>query len=100
MKKKSIDPLEFQQYLLLGSRVAKGHSEFQMLARLGYDECEQYACLKFIEWFFKEGKNASIFKIMEKAIEFLGMAHFMPLTKELTKLSMILGDTRKRIKWK
>jgi len=98
MSYKKVD-FEFAQRLYLGGRISHTHKVFKDLAKLGYEEAEMYAMLIFWDWLNNNG-DKSLEEQMKKAVELLGMAHFLPHTKELTRLSMILGDTRKRTSWK
>lgn len=92
------DALDFQQYTLLGGQVSAKEKLFQILAKLGYEESEQYSIIEFIEWLVNK-PEATIEDILKKEIELIGMAHFLPLTSELTKLSMILGKTERTRTW-
>jgi len=93
---KSRGSYEDQEKSYLGGRISssKDLSIFKTLARLGYDEAEEYALLEFFKWFVVS-PEATIEEIMQKGIEFIGQARFMRLTTELTKLSMILGHAKK-----
>lgn len=95
------DPLDFQQYTLLGGIVSslEGLEIFKTIAKLGYEEAEQYMIVEFIEWLVAH-PEATVEEIMKKEIELLGMAHFLPLTNEITKLSMIVGSRTKSKAWK
>lgn len=97
--KHKLSDLEFAQRLYLGGRISDKHQLFKELSKLGYEEAEMYAMLEYWEWLNKNG-DKSLEDQMKKAVELLGMARFLPHTKELTRLSMILGDTRKRKTWK
>lgn len=85
--------------LALGREVAEHVEDFKTLAQMGYEEAETYAILDFFEWL-----DANIDKdIMEITKEFMlkyGRAKFLSNTKEITRLCLILGDTRKRKSWK
>ena len=93
------DDLGFAERLYLGGRISHKHELFKALSKLGYEEAETYSILEFFEWCNKNPK-ADLMMVTKTMIEYLGMARFLPHTKELTRLSMILGDTRKRKKWK
>jgi dissimilatory sulfite reductase (desulfoviridin) alpha/beta subunit len=96
--RKSVDPLDAGTQIYLGGKVSQKHILFKMLAKLGYDEAEQYAALLYFEWLDKN-QDKPLLEQVKKLIELMGMAHFLPHTKELTRLSMILGDFHKRKKW-
>lgn len=89
------DPLEFKRYLYLGGRVSAKHRFFRDLSKLGYDEARKLAILKFLRWYrkYKNRKKIDKIKVFEKLLELKGMAELMPTLKELTRISMILGDT-------
>lgn len=88
------DPLEWKRYVYLGGRVSAKHKLFQLFAKLGYDEARKIAILKFLRWKRKNPKADRI-KVFEKLLEFKGMANLLPTLKELTRTSMILGNTTK-----
>lgn len=94
------DALDYEQYTFLGGRISskKGLELFQKISKLGYEEAEQYVMIVFLEWLLEHPK-ASLEETLKTAVELIGMSHFLPLTSELTKLSMILGDTKKTRKW-
>jgi len=93
------DDIAFAERLYLGGRISHTHPLFKKISKLGYEEAETYALLEFFDWYDKNPK-ADLMTVTKQLIELLGMARFLPHTKELTRLSMILGDTRKRKKWK
>lgn len=93
------DDIAFAERLYLGGRISHTHPLFKKISKLGYEEAETYALLEFFEWWDKH-QDADLMTVTKKIIELYGMARFLPHTKELTRLSMILGDTRKRKKWK
>ena len=93
------DDIAFAERLYLGGRISHKHELFKVISKLGYEEAETYAILEFFTWYEKH-EDADVMTVTKKIIELLGMARFLPHTKELTRLSMILGDTRKRKKWK
>jgi len=93
------DDIAFAERLYLGGRISHTHPLFKTISKLGYEEAETYALLEFFEWWDKN-QDVDLMVVIKKIIELLGMARFLPHTKELTRLSMILGDTRKRKKWK
>ena len=85
----------FEEQDFLGGRISNKHPIFKVLGRLAYDEAETYAILEFLEWFFVS-PEADPIEIAKKATEYVGMGRFMALTQEITKLSMILGYTKKQ----
>ena len=78
----------------MGGRISNKHTIFKTLGRLGYEEAEQYATLEFLDWFLST-PEADLMTVLKKATEYIGMGRFMPLTQELTKLSMVLGFHKK-----
>ena len=46
------------------------------------------------KWYFKNGEDADALTILQKYIELTGMAEFLTHTTEITRLSMILGDSK------
>lgn len=92
---KDFDPLEYQQRVFLGSLISKKHTFFKIIAKLGYEDAEYYSALEFWIWLDTHYKTTTLEEQLQKGIELLGMAHFLRNTKELTRLSMILGDTSK-----
>jgi hypothetical protein len=89
-----MDILEFKRIIALGGRVSEKHEFFKEIAKLGYDEARETALVKFWIWFMKHPK-ASVEKMYLKYLELMGMANFLPNSKEITRLSMIMGDTTK-----
>lgn len=92
-RRRDID--HYEDYTFLGGKISEKIQLFKILAMLGYEEAEQYALMEYMKWFFTSPENTSPEVAIQKGIELMGMAHFLPLTAEITKLSMILGDTRK-----
>lgn len=92
----SLDNFDFKQTIFLGERVSKMHPYFRDISKLGFEEAEQYSILRFIRWLNKNG-DASLEDVLERALEYIGMAKFLRNTKEITRLSLILGDTRKKV---
>lgn len=92
------DKFDEQDYL--GGRISTEHPLFKELAMLGYEEAEQLAGVKFLEWFLSdEGRDSDPIATLAKLIEFVGMATFLRNTRELTKLSMILGYSPKEFNY-
>lgn len=103
--------LEFKRMLFLGARIAKKKPLFQKLASMGYEEARLYAVCEFYKYFekwcekIKKRKNKEMnildmIDLFQKHCELVGAAELMPTLKELTRISMILGDTREFEKWK
>ena len=94
-----MDILDFKRILFLGGRISAKHKFFMEIAKLGYNQAREYALVEFYEWFEKHPK-ATLTEMYKQYLRFYGMAEFLPQTKELTRLSMILGDTTDVRKWK
>jgi len=94
MSGNGFDRFESKERIYLGGRISAQHKNFLVLAKLGYEEAEIIACLDFFKW-IDEHPKATLEETLRQAVILLGEAHFLPQTKELTRLSMILGDTRK-----
>ena len=94
MPKREFDALEFRRIVALGGRVSQKHRFFKVIAKLGYVEAEKRALLEFWKWLQKHPK-ATVEQMLEKYLEYVGMARYLPNSKEVTRLSMILGDSFK-----
>lgn len=92
MPRRDMDYLDFKRMLFLGGRISNKEKLFQTLAKLGYEEADMYALLEFYKWFEKQ-PDFDVIKVAQKYFELFGMARLMPTLKELTRISMILGDT-------
>jgi len=84
--------------LALGREVAEHVKDFKTLAQMGYDEAETYAILDFFGWLNKN-MDKDIMEVTKMFILKYGRAKFLSNTKEITRLCLILGDTRKRGSW-
>lgn len=91
--------LEFKRMLFLGARIAKKKPLFQKLASMGYEKARWYAEIEFYKW-ITNNPDADVEDTLQKFCELIGMAELMPTLKELTRISMILGDTKEIEKWK
>ena len=85
----------FEEQDFLGGRISNKHSIFKTLGMLAYDEAETYAILEFLEWFIAS-PEADPIQVAKQATIYVGQARFMALTQEITKLSMILGYSKKQ----
>lgn len=88
----NISDFEFKHTIFLGGKISskEEHKAFKILAKLGFKDAETMA---FFLWLNELDEEISFADAMIKLTELMGMAHFLPHTKELTRLSMILGDT-------
>ena len=93
---KDFDPLEFKRYVLLGGQVSREHSIFKKLATIGYEDAETYSFFMWLK-FLGENPDTSFEDGLLKLLEYMGNAHLLPSLKELTRISMILGDTSKSV---
>lgn len=92
----SWDDWDVRQTTYLGGQISKRkeHKLFKILAKLGPAEAETEAFLDWLEWMANNPK-ADLMTLMRKLNEKIGMAHMLKYSKELTRLSMILGDMSK-----
>jgi len=90
---RDMDALDFRKMLFLGGRISNKEKLFKIFAKLGYEEAESYAILEFFKWFLAQDDKVDAVEIAQKYYEIVGMARVMPTLKELTRISMILGDT-------
>ena len=84
--------------LALGREVAEHVQDFKILAQMGYEEAETYAILDFFEW-INNNIDKDIMEVTKMFMLKYGRARFLSNTKEITRLCLILGDTRKRGSW-
>lgn len=94
----SSDIFDYKFMRALGGRISKKHKIFEMLAMLGFAERETYSLMLFVEWLEKNPKTTP-FEIAKKFLEFYGNATFLRETNEITRLSMIIGDTRDEVEY-
>lgn len=89
----------------IGNVLAKKEPRFSVYARLGFQKAEQYAgveCIKkYYTWREKlAGRKPTLKDLLELSsifIEELGIAELFPTLKELTRITMIQGDTKEWI---
>ena len=84
--------------LALGREVAEHVKPFKILAQMGYDEAETYAVLDFFEW-VNDNIDKDVMEVTKMFVLMHGRAKFLCNTKEITRLCLILGDTRTRRSW-
>lgn len=103
--KKDFDYLDLKTLTFIGGQLAKKDKRFQVYAGLGYEKARQVAnieCSKIVLDFFKKNKNPDInalLNLVKKLFIELGISELMPTLKELTRITMIKGDTREFISW-
>lgn len=84
---------EIEQTIFLGGQVSREHPNFKDIARLTPDYGFIYLFLDKKEGFRQEKDKV---KRAKAIIELIGEVEFVRTVTELTRLSMILGDTRGR----
>lgn len=89
---KRFKDLEFQEYLFLGGKISGVHTEYKELARMTPETARIYLFFENLDELLKE-KDA--LKLIKKLIHIFGVTEGMKGMSEITRLSMILGDTRK-----
>jgi len=87
----SFDDFEFKKTIYLGNKVANKHKFFQEIAKLGFEDAEDYAFLECMKAFFPEAKT--LLEGFQAITDLTGMANFLKNTKEITRLALILGIT-------
>jgi hypothetical protein len=83
---------QIEQQIFLGGQVSNKLPDFKDMARLSPDYAEIYMFLKKMDEIDKMTDEGMILAI----IELFGEIDFVRNCSELTKLSMIMGDTRGR----
>ena len=81
------------QSILLGGKISAKHKAFQVIARMSPDYADVYMFLIKILPNIEKGKDP--LELALEIIETFGMVDFVRNTTEITRLAMILGDTRK-----
>ncbi|MCJ7633904.1 hypothetical protein MUP77_16150 [Candidatus Bathyarchaeota archaeon] len=87
------DILEMEQKIYLGGQISQKYKIFQDIARMTPQYAKPYFIIKNMDRWEKMTEDEVILEI----IEFLGEVEFVNQCTELSKLSMVMGDTRKRI---
>jgi hypothetical protein len=83
-----------QQEIFLGGQISNKHKIFQRIALMSSDYADLYFLVERMpEWEKQENED----KIMLEILELFGMIDFVRGCSELTRLSMIMGDTRGRV---
>lgn len=78
-------------FILLGGQISNKHKEFQVIAQLDPKSALFIGLLDKI----KDGKERSTIDWAQELVMLKGQINFMAQCGELTKLSAIMGDTRK-----
>jgi len=89
---KRFKDLEFQEYIFLGGKISGVHGEYKELARMNPETARIYLFLEQLDELLKE-KDA--LELAKKLVHIFGVTEGMKGMSEITRLSMILGDTRK-----
>lgn len=90
MRKRS--DLEMEQQIFLGGQCSNKHEEYMFLSRMTPEDGLVYWILKDLDAIMKLKDKELVLNIMEK----IGVTTGWGNMTELTKLSAILGDTRKK----
>jgi len=88
--------LEFRHYVALHREVSEKIDDFKHLACLGNDYADKMAALDFFEWMKNNGTSTALEKLRQ-AITFLGYADLLKYVKEVGRMCLVLGDTRKKL---
>ncbi len=83
---------QIEQQIFLGGQVSHAHQEFKTIALMSPDYAEMFMLLEK----FDKIELANPKKAIQELIMLLGEIDLVRYSSELTKLSMILGDTRDR----
>lgn len=88
---------DIQRFLSLGREFSDKHKDFQFLAHLGNEYSKKRAALEFM-FFLKDGKDEKkdLKAKLMKAVELLGEAELLTLTKAWERMTLALGDTTPR----
>jgi len=84
-----------EQQIFLGGQVSNKHKEFMEIARMSPDYADLYMLIKRMPEWEKEPNED---KILLEILELFGEIDLVRYSSELTRLSMILGDTRAKYK--
>jgi hypothetical protein len=95
---KQADKFDVQRFLSLGREFSNKHQDFQILSFLGNEYARKRAALAFVFW-LKENGKASLKEKLEQAMNLLGEAEFLKLTKAWERMTLALGDTTPRRKY-
>ena len=88
---------EMMQKIFLGGQVSQAHTIFKDLALMSPDFAEMWLILEKIPSFLEITEPLEFLKAL---LKLLGQSESMKSYDQLTRLSMILGDTRKWFKAK
>ena len=83
---------EIEQQIFLGGQISNKIKEFQKIAELSPDYAEIYLFLDKLEEFIK---IENPIELLKKIINLMGQVDMVRYTTELTRLSMVMGDTTK-----
>lgn len=99
---KDYDYLDLKNLSFIGGQLAQKDKRFQKYAQFGYEKARQYAALVcadiFINWrkkFTKKDPQLSdLIDLAKNIVEELGISELFPTLKELTRITMIKGDSQ------
>lgn len=105
---KDYDYLDLKTLTFIGGQLAKKDKRFQIYAQFGYQKAEDYAALESariaLNWIDNhKDKTPTIDEIItlaKRLIEEMGISELYPTLKELTRITMIKGDTSEFVPWK
>ena len=89
------DELTAEQ-IFLGGQVSNKHRIFQEIAHLSPNIALCYYVMKHREEWKKKRQNGKGREVRLEMLELLGAVEFIQNTTELTRLSMMMGDTRRK----
>ena len=84
------------EQIFLGGQVSNKHRIFQEIGHLSPDTAMIYYIMKHREEWHEKRKNGKSREVRLEMIELIGAIEFMQSCTELTRLSMIMGDTRQK----
>lgn len=87
------DVIEMQEKIFLGGQISHKYAIFKDIARMTPEYAKAYFIIKNMDKWDKMPYDEVALEI----IEFMGEVEFVRSCTELSRLSMIVGDTRKRI---
>lgn len=95
-----LSDLEITQTIFLGGQISHKHQEYKRMARM----TPEFARVDYLFQHLDELLKLGPMEFCQKIIEMLGITEGLKGWSELTRLSMILGDTRTKLsigkKWK
>jgi len=84
------------EQIFLGGQVSNKHRIFQEISHLSPDTALPYYVMKHRKEWHEKRQNGKSEEVRLEMIELIGAIEFMQSCTELTRLSMIMGDTRQK----